>query len=104
METLDEYTQSFKRMNFTFFVNGKKVVLHRMENEGLKEVCTHEMEAIFWCNDVDWGAHFFFLAEPIKGQWTPPQDDDLRNILSDHDKDFIDIPPGYVTRFGKYQA
>ena len=27
METLDEYTQSFKWMDFTFVVDGKKVVL-----------------------------------------------------------------------------
>ena len=27
METLDEYTQSFKQMKFTFVVDGKKVVL-----------------------------------------------------------------------------
>ena len=27
MEALDEYTQSFKRMDFTFVVDGKKVVL-----------------------------------------------------------------------------
>ena len=32
METLDEYTQSFKRMDFTFVVDGKKVVLCGMAN------------------------------------------------------------------------
>ena len=49
METLDEYTQSFKRMDFTFVVDGKKVVLRKMANEGSKEVFAHRMEAIFWC-------------------------------------------------------
>ena len=36
METLHEYTQSFKRMDFTFVVN-----------EGSNEVSAHQMEAIF---------------------------------------------------------
>ena len=52
METLDGYTQSFKRMDFTFFVNGKKVVLRGMANEGPKIVFAHWMEAIFRCNDI----------------------------------------------------
>ena len=69
-------------MDFTFFVNGKKVVLRRMENEGPKEVFTHRMEEIFWCDDVAWATHCFFLVEPIKGQQTPSQDDDLQNKLS----------------------
>ena len=57
METLDEYTQSFKRMDFTFVVNGKKVVLCGMANEGPKEVSAHWMEAIFRHDDVAWAAH-----------------------------------------------
>ena len=94
METLDEYTQSLKPMYFTFVVDGKKVVLCRIENEGPKEVSAHRMEAIFRHDDIAWAAHCFVSTEPIKGQWTPPQDDDLQNILSKHDKVFIDIPPG----------
>ena len=43
METLDEYTQSFKRMDFTFVVDRKKVVLRGMANEGPKEVFAHWM-------------------------------------------------------------
>lgn len=77
METLDEYTQSFKRMDFTFVVDGKKVVLRGMANEGPKEASAHRMEAIFWPDDVAWAAHCFVSTEPIKGQQTPPQDDDL---------------------------
>ena len=77
METLDEYTQSFKRMDFNFFVNGKKVVLRGMANDGPKEVFAHRMEGIFQHDDVDWTAHCFVSAEPIKGQQTPPQDYDL---------------------------
>lgn len=47
IETLDEYTQSFKWMDFTFVVNAKKVVLHRIANEHPKEVSAHRMETIF---------------------------------------------------------
>lgn len=72
METLDEYTQSFKRMDFTFVVDGKKVVLRGMANEGLKEVFAHQVEAIFRCDDVAWAAHCFISVEPLKGQRTPP--------------------------------
>ena len=72
METLDEYTKSFKQMDFTFIVDGKKVVLHKMANEGPKEVSAHQMEAIFRRDDVAWAAHCFVSVEPIKGQWTPP--------------------------------
>ena len=47
MATLDEYTQSFEQMDFTFFVDGKKVVLCRMENEGPKEVSAHGWRQFF---------------------------------------------------------
>lgn len=40
------------------------------------------------------GLYIVVLAEPIKRQWTPPQDDDLQNIFSKHDKVFVNIPPG----------
>ena len=96
METLDEYTQGFKQMDFTFVVDGKKVVLCGMTNAGRKEVSTHWMEAIFRRDDIVWVAHCFVSTEPIKGQQTPPQDDDLQNILSDHDKVFRDIPLGIL--------
>ena len=56
MEMLDEYTQSFKRMNFTFVVDEKKVVLRGMANEGPKEVSAHRMGAILRHNDVVWAA------------------------------------------------
>ena len=72
METLDEYTQSFKRMDFTFVADGKKVVLRGMANEGPKEVFAHRMEAIIWHDDVAWAAHCFISAKPIKGRRTPP--------------------------------
>ena len=72
METLDEYTQSFKRMDFTFIVDRKKIVLHGMAKEGPKEVFVHRMEAIFRRDDVAWATHCFVLAEPIKGQQTSP--------------------------------
>ena len=52
------------------------------------------MEAIFRRDDVAWAAHCFVSVEPIKGQRTPPQDDDLQDILCKHDKVFIDIPLG----------
>ena len=57
METLDEYTRSFKQMDSTFFVDGKKFVLRRMENADPKEVFAHRMEAIFRCDDIAWAAH-----------------------------------------------
>ena len=79
-------------MDFTFVVDGKKVVLQGMANEGPKEVSAHRMEAILRQDDVAWVAQCFISAEPIKGQQTPPWDDDLQKILSDHDKVFIDIP------------
>ena len=39
-------------MDFTFVIDGKKVVLCGMENEGPKEVFAHRMEAIFQRDDV----------------------------------------------------
>ena len=71
METLDEYTQSFKRMEFTFVADGKKVVLREMANEGPKEVSAHRMEAILRHDDVAWAAQCLISAEPIKGHRTP---------------------------------
>ena len=81
-------------MDFTFVVDGKKVVLHGMANEGPKEVSAQRMEAIFWHVDIAWAAHCFVLAKPIKGQQTPHWDDDHQNILITYDKVFIDIPSG----------
>ena len=94
METLNEYTQSFKQMDFTFVVDRKKVVLRGMATEGPKKVFAHQMEAILQHDDVVWAAHCFISAEPIKGHRTPPQDDELQDILSRYDKVFMDIPPG----------
>ena len=94
METLDEYTQSFKRMDFTFVADGKKVVLRGMVNEGPKEVSVHLMEAILRRNYVVWAAQYFILAEPIKGHRKPPQDKELQDVLSRHERVFMDIPPG----------
>lgn len=81
-------------MDFTFVVDGKKVVLRGMANEGPKEVSAQWMESIFRHDDFSWAAHCFVSTEPIKGQRTPHRDDDLQIILSAHDKNFIDIPPG----------
>jgi len=64
-------------MDFTFVVDGKKVVLRGMANEGPKEVSAHRMEAILWHDDVAWVAHCFMSAESIKGHQTPPQDKEL---------------------------
>lgn len=47
METLDQYTQSFKRMDFSFKIDGKKVLLRGMSNKGSREVIIKKMEAIF---------------------------------------------------------
>ena len=85
---------SFKRMDFTFVVDGKKVALRGMANEGPKKVSTHRMEAILQRDDISWAAHCFISAKPIKGQRTPLKDDDLQNILSAHDGVFMDTPPG----------
>ena len=68
METLHEYTQSFKWMDFTFVVNGKKVVLRGMANEFPKEVSTHWIEANFRRADVTLAAYCFVSVEAIKGQ------------------------------------
>ena len=68
MESLDEYTQRFKQMDFTFDVDGKKVVLCRMANEGPKEVSSHQMEAIFQHDDIAWVARYLVSTELIKGQ------------------------------------
>ena len=38
METLDEYTQSFKWMEFSFKVDSKKVVQRGMSNGGLRKI------------------------------------------------------------------
>jgi hypothetical protein len=80
-------------MDFTFVADGKKVVLQEMENEGPKEVSMHRMEAILRHDDVAWAAQCFILAEPIKGHRTPPQDKELQDILSKHERVFMDIPP-----------
>ncbi len=68
MESLDEYAQSFRRMDFTFVVDGNKVVLRGMANEGPKEVSTQWMKVIFRHDDIMWAAHCFVLTKPIKGQ------------------------------------
>ena len=52
------------------------------------------MEAIIRHDDVAWAAHCFILAEPIKGHQTPPQDEELQDVLNRHGKVFVDIPPG----------
>ena len=41
METTDTYMQSFKRMEFSFEVDGKKVVIWGMLNDNLREISTH---------------------------------------------------------------
>ena len=87
-------------MDFTFVVDGKKVVLRGMANEVSKEVSAHRMEAIFRRDNVAWAAYCFVSAEPIKGQRTPPQDDDLSEFLSAHDGVFMDIPPGIPPHHG----
>ncbi len=38
METLDKYIRSFKNIEFSFEVDGKKVFLRGMENDSLKEI------------------------------------------------------------------
>lgn len=45
-------TQSFRQMDFTLVVDGKKVVLHGMANEGPEEVSTQWMKAIFRHDDI----------------------------------------------------
>ena len=47
LETLDQYSQSFKRMDFSFETDGKKVLLRGMPNKGSREVTIKKMEAIF---------------------------------------------------------
>lgn len=47
METLDQYTQSFERMDFSFETDGKKVLLRGMSNKGSREVTIKKMEDIF---------------------------------------------------------
>lgn len=54
METLDQYTQSFKRMEFSFEVDGRKVVLRGMSNGGPREISAKRMEAIFRHDEVVW--------------------------------------------------
>ena len=46
LETLDQYTQRFKRMYFSFEMDGKKMLLRGMSNKGLREVTINKMEAI----------------------------------------------------------
>ena len=47
METFDQYTQSFKRMEFSFEIDGKKVLLRGVSNKGSKEVTIKKMEEFF---------------------------------------------------------
>lgn len=54
-------------MDFTFFVDEKMVVLYGMANEGPKEVSTHQMEAIFWHDDIAWTACCFVSTKPVNG-------------------------------------
>ena len=54
METLDEYTQSFKWMEFLLKVDGKKVVLRGMSSGGPKEILAQQMEAILRHYDIVW--------------------------------------------------
>ena len=45
--TLDQYTRSFKRMEFSFEIDGKKVLLRGVSNKGSKEVTIKKMEEFF---------------------------------------------------------
>jgi len=47
LETLDHYTQSFKRMDFSFETDDKKVLLRGMSKKGSREVTIKKIEAIF---------------------------------------------------------
>ena len=47
LETLDQYTQSFKRMDFSFETNGKKVLLRGMSNKGTRELTIKKIEVFF---------------------------------------------------------
>ena len=47
LETLDQYTQNFKRMDFSFEIDYKKVLLRGISNKGSREVTIKKMEAIF---------------------------------------------------------
>lgn len=58
------------------------------------------MEAIFQHDDIAWAAHYFVLVKPVKGQRTPHQDYDLQNILSAHDKVFIEVPSAIPSHHG----
>ncbi|XP_057871791.2 uncharacterized protein LOC131078113 [Cryptomeria japonica] len=103
METLNQYTQSFKRMEFSFEVDGKKVVLRRMSNGGPREISTKRMEAIFRHDEVVWATHCLISTKPVKGQLTHYQDGELQSVLDGHSLVFIDIPPGIPPQRGYYR-
>ena len=43
LETFDQYTQSFKRIDFSFETDGKKVLLRGMSNKGSRDVTIKKM-------------------------------------------------------------
>lgn len=94
METLDQYMQSLKRMEFSFEVDGRKVVLRGMSNGGPREFSAKRMEAIFRHDKVVWAAHCLISTKSLEEQPTYYQDEGLQLVLDEHSLVFADIPPG----------
>ncbi|XP_059068636.1 uncharacterized protein LOC131859112 [Cryptomeria japonica] len=92
METLGEYTQSFKRLEFSFKIDDKKVVLRGMSNDGPRIVSARRMEAIFRHGDVAWSAQCL-ISNKVLGFESKSYQDDLLKVLDSHRVVFSDIPP-----------
>ena len=100
METLDEYTSSFKQMELSFKVDDNEVVLRGMSNGGPKEILAQWMNTIFWHDDIVWAALCFISIEPIKGQQSYCQDDELQAVLDKHGIVIVDILLGIPSHMG----
>lgn len=87
-------------MEFSFEVDGKKVVLRGMSNGGPREISAKWMEAIFKHDEVDWAAHCLVSTEPLRRQQAYYHDDELQVVLGKHSLVFADIPPSIPSHKG----
>ena len=71
-------------MEFSFEVEGKKVVLRRILNSGRREVLGKQMKEIF-------RVHYLVSTKLFSGQQTYYQDEEIQAVLDKHSLVFTDI-------------
>ncbi|XP_059075191.1 uncharacterized protein LOC131875172 [Cryptomeria japonica] len=92
-EGFDVRVADFKRMEFSFKIDDKKVVLRGMSNSGPRIISAKRMEAIFRHGDVAWSAQRL-VSNKVSGFESKSYQADLLTVLDSHHLVFNDIPPG----------